>query len=102
MSAAASCSISCLTKAEASPVSFSSALVLAANTDLRTPRRKDRWELQDLRERVVCTPKLLSLRQLLQDRYSGQFVFPKEDESLLRERWVDGEEGWTWFMDESL
>ena len=60
------------------------------------------WDAPVLRERVVRSPKLLQLRQSVGERFGGRFVFPKSDESLLRERWIDGEDGWMWFASESM
>jgi hypothetical protein len=60
------------------------------------------WDMGTLRARVVHTPKLQRLRQAVQERYGGRFVFPAAEESMLRERWIDGDSGWLWFSSESL
>ena len=59
------------------------------------------WDVGALRDRVVRSPKLQRLRQAVQERYGGRFVFPATEESMLRERWIDGKSGWLWFASES-
>ena len=60
------------------------------------------WDLNVVRERVVCSPKLVALRRALQDRLGGRFAFPPQDEGFLRERLIDGAGGWVWFASESV
>jgi hypothetical protein len=60
------------------------------------------WTADDLRKRVTQTPKLIRLRQMVKQRFSGRFVFRDGHEAALRERWIDGDEGWMWFISESF
>jgi len=60
------------------------------------------WDATTLRDRVTRSPKLLRLRQVVGELFGGRFVFPAADDSLLRLRWIDGEEGWMWFASESM
>ena len=60
------------------------------------------WEVTDLRDRVVRTPKLRALRHAVGERFGGRFVFPPAAESFLRERLIDTDGGWAWFISESL
>jgi hypothetical protein len=60
------------------------------------------WEISIVRERVVRTPKLVALRAALQDRLGGRFIMPPTDAAFLRERLIDGEGGWAWFVSESM
>jgi hypothetical protein len=60
------------------------------------------WEPSTLRERVTSTPKMQRLRRAVEDRFGGQFVFPAAAETALRNRWVDGDRGWVWFISESM
>jgi hypothetical protein len=59
------------------------------------------WERDVLCERVVRSPKLLRLRHMVSSRFGGRFVFPTSAEPFLRERWIDGDDGWMWFACES-
>jgi hypothetical protein len=60
------------------------------------------WEPAEIRARAIQSPKLLRLREAVAERFGGCFVMPAADEPLLRERSVDGDEGWVWFFSESL
>jgi hypothetical protein len=60
------------------------------------------WERADLRDRVVRSPALARLREAVEERFGGRFVFPPADEELLRARLIDGAGGWAWFASESI
>jgi hypothetical protein len=60
------------------------------------------WAVADLRDRAIRSPKLRRLRQAVQERFGGSFAFPPAEESALRQRCIDGENGWVWFASESL
>lgn len=60
------------------------------------------WALETIRERVIRTPKLERLRAVLQERFGGRFVIPRRADSILREAWIDGSDGWMWFCSESM
>jgi hypothetical protein len=60
------------------------------------------WELTDIRDRVINTPLLRNLRRAVGGRFGGRFVYPPGREADLRERRIDGEDGWVWFGSESM
>ena len=60
------------------------------------------WELTDLRDRAIRSPALVRLREAVQTRFGGRFVFPPADEELLRSRLIDQAGGWVWFASESM
>lgn len=59
------------------------------------------WDLDAVRSRVTSTPKLARLRIAMHERFGGQFRWPFRKRAL-RDRLIDGESGWVWFMSESL
>jgi hypothetical protein len=59
------------------------------------------WSLDMLRHRIASSAKLCQLRKEVNIRFGGQFVFPEVD-GFIRERWIDGENGWVWFASESM
>jgi hypothetical protein len=56
------------------------------------------WDVNEVRERVIRTPKLLGLQELISRRLGGTFVFPGWEERKLRERFIEGGTGWAWFI----
>jgi len=60
------------------------------------------WDRDAIRSRVLQTPKLTRLREVLAERFGGRFVFPRKKEALLSKRLIDGTDGWGWFTSESM
>jgi hypothetical protein len=60
------------------------------------------WELADLRGHAIRSPALARLRDAVEARFGGRFVFPPADEELLRARLIDWAGGWAWFASESV
>jgi hypothetical protein len=60
------------------------------------------WELTDLRDRVIQSPILTRLREALEGRFGGRFVFPAADAELLRSRLIDGSSDWVWLSSEDV
>ena len=59
------------------------------------------WDLDAVRARVIATPKLARLRIAMREQFGGRFRWPLRGRTL-RDRLIDGESGWVWFMSESL
>lgn len=59
------------------------------------------WDLGTVRARIIANAKLERLRIAMREQFGGQFRWPFRRRAL-RERLIDGEDGWVWFMSESL
>ena len=59
------------------------------------------WEISDVRSRVLTNEKLKALRATLNRDFGGTFRLPSGVPEL-RDRVIDGEDGWTWLLHESL
>lgn len=60
------------------------------------------WTLAEVGERATRSPILTRLREAVEARFGGRFVFPTADEEFLRERLIEHAGGWAWFGSESL
>ncbi len=60
------------------------------------------WTQTDLRNRVLSHPKLKSLRDAVQRTWGGGFHLPFRGRKFLRERRLSDDDGWAWFMSESM
>ncbi len=60
------------------------------------------WDAATIRERVIRNIKLQNFKHFVEAEFGGFFTFPDSDLIFLRERWVDGTDGWIWFISESM